>query len=307
MKIFLFICFVIIVFGIYNVLGLTKSQISKDIMSLVGKQQTISKRALIAQGKKKESRLKKAIDDIQFALKITKKQDMFAFICIASILLFLFGIVCACLIGNYLLMPVFAFAFSSVPYIYTKSILKSFNKQVRTELETALSVITSSYIRTEDLTSAISENVDNLKQPVKDIFKEFLGHTKLINSNMSIAIERLKTKIDHPVFEQWCDILIACQEDRTLKQTLLPVAEKMTDLRIVNAKLEVKVQTPKREFITILALVYMFIPMLYFLNKEWFHILLFSLQGKISLTITVLMTAISIVKVVKYTKPIEYK
>ena len=154
---------------------------------------------------------------------------------------------------------------------------------------------------------AVEENIDNIKQPVKQVFREFLGQTKLINSNIRLAIESLKSKINNSIYQEWCDILIACQEDRTLKETLYPVAEKLTDVRIVNGELEVMVANPKKEFIAVLVLVYSIIPLFYFLNKAWFNALFFTFQGKAALTVTLLTTFFCIVKVIKYTRPIEYR
>ena len=298
---------IIVVFGIFNILNLSGNQIAKDVLLISDKEKTISKRALLAQGKIKPSKFEKAIKEIEFALDITNKQSMFSTICLITFILFLSGMILAVLISNFVLMPVFAIGFSMIPYAYIKGTVSAFNKHTKEELETALSVITSSYIRTENLILAVEENIDNLKQPVKEIFKEFLGQTKLINSNMRLAIENLKGKIDNSIFCEWCDILMACQEDRTLKDTLYPVAEKLTDVRIVNGELEVLLSNPKKEFIGVLILVYAIIPLLYFLNKEWFSVLFNTFQGKFALTGTLTATFICIIKVIKYTQPIEYK
>jgi len=297
----------VIIFGIYNILHLSANQITQDILSIVNKEKTISKKALLAQGKVKPSKLEKAIREIEYALEITNKQHMFSTICFISIMLFVSGIIFAVLIGNYVLMPIFAVGFSLIPYAYTKSTVSAFNKHTKEELETSLSVITSSYIRTDNLIFAVQENIDNLKQPVKGIFKDFLGQSKLINSNMGMAIQNLRDKIDNSIFHEWCDILMACQEDHTLKETLYPVTEKLTDVRIINGELEVLTAKPKNEFIGVIFLVYAIIPLLYFLNKEWFFVLFKTIQGKISFGITMFVTFISILKVIKHTRPIEYK
>ena len=51
----------VIIFGIYNILHLSANQITQDILSIVNKEKTISKKALLAQGKVKPSKLEKAI------------------------------------------------------------------------------------------------------------------------------------------------------------------------------------------------------------------------------------------------------
>ena len=113
----------------------------------------------------------------------------------------------------YAIRSYYAVGFSLIPYAYTKSTVSAFNEHTKEELETSLSVITSSYIRTDNLIFAVQENIDNLKQPVKGIFKDFLGQSKLINSNMGMAIQNLRDKIDNSIFHEWCDILMACRNN----------------------------------------------------------------------------------------------
>lgn len=301
------ITIILLVAAIYNILGLSPKIIADDIKDLATKNYTISQKTLLAQGKMKISRFKKIVDEIQFALEITHREKMFSAICIASIILFISGIIIAVLIQNYILMPVLAVIFSLVPYLYVKASLGAYNKQVREELETALSVITSSYIRTSSIISAVEENIENIKQPVQIIFREFLGNTKLINSNIRLAIAQLKGSSSNKVFQEWCDTLIACQEDRTKIPTLQIISEKMTDLRLVNAEIETQVAGPRNDYLLAVALTYGTLPLLGLLQKAWLEAILFSLPGRIALTITIIVTIICSIVVFKVTRPIEYK
>ena len=134
------VLFLLLIAGIYNILNLSASQMGKDISQLANKEKTISKKALLAQGKTRESKIEKAIQEIQLALKITNKQDRFATVCCATIILFFTGILLAILIKNYLLMPIFAIILCLIPFVYVKSTLMTFNKEIKKELETALSI-----------------------------------------------------------------------------------------------------------------------------------------------------------------------
>ena len=49
------------------------------------------------------------------------------------------------------------------------------------------------------------------------------------------------------------------------------------------------------------------IPLLYALNKEWFNALVFTLFGKIVLTICGAVILITALLLGKYTQPVEYK
>ena len=77
------------------------------------------------------------------------------------------------------------------------------------------------------------------------------------------------------MFEEWCNALCDCQYDRSLKTTLTPIVSKLSDMRIVNAELELLVTEPRKEFITMVILVIGNIPLMYFLNRSWYETLMF--------------------------------
>jgi hypothetical protein len=117
----------------------------------------------------------------------------------------------------------------------------------------------------------------------------------------------LKGKLFNEVFDEWLDALIACQEDKTLKTTLIPIVNKLSDMRIVSADLDYLLYAPVKEFITMAILLVGNIPLIYVLNKSWFHTLVYTSPGKFILAVCVFVIFISTAAVVRLTKPIEYK
>ena len=174
-------------------------------------------------------------------------------------------------------------------------------------METALSIITTSYIRSDDILGAVQENIVYLKPPVKGIFQSFIGDAMMISSDLKTALRNLKEKISDSIYEEWCDTLIACQDDRTLKDTLLPIVAKLTDVRIVNNELKTMLGEVKKEYWMMVCLVVGNIPLLYMLNTAWFEALMFSVPGKIVLAICGVVILVTAMFMMKYTKPIEYK
>ena len=146
-----------------------------------------------------------------------------------------------------------------------------FKKDVSAELETALSIITTAYLRSEDILTSVEENLEYLNPPVKNIFQDFVSRIRLINPDLEAALDELRARIADDVFKEWVDALKACLYDRSLKTTLTPIVAKLSDMRIVNAELEYMVMEPRKEFITMVVLVVGNIPLLYFLNKDWYH------------------------------------
>ena len=78
-------------------------------------------------------------------------------------------------------------------------------------------------------------------------------------------------------------------------------------MRIVNAELEYMVMEPRKEFITMVVLVVGNIPLLYVLNKDWFHTLIFETPGKIVLGVCGIVIVVTYFFMLKFTKPVEFK
>ena len=65
-------------------------------------------------------------------------------------------------------------------------------------------------------------------------------------------------------------------------------------------------QEPRREAITMVFLVIANVPLLYFLNRDWFHTLLYTTPGKISLAICAAIILYAVTKIMQLSRPIEY-
>ena len=223
-----------------------------------------------------------------------------------SLLLFAVGAVLALLLNNIYMVPIFGIGFSLVPVWYLRSTAATYKKHLNEELEMSISIITTSYLRTEDLIKSVKENLPFINEPVKSTFSAFVSEAELINANLVSAINSMKMKVPNRVFHEWCNILIQCQSDRSMKQTLPTITQKFSDVRMVQSELEAMMQGPRREAITMVFLVIANIPLLYFLNQDWFHALLFTTPGKIALAICGAIILFSVSQIMKLSKPIEY-
>ena len=114
------------------------------------------------------------------------------------------------LVGNTFLVPVLGIGFALIPLWYLRSTAAAYKRHLNEELETAISVITTSYLRTEDIIRAVKENLPNIGQPVKATFESFLYETEMINANIPNAINMMKLRVKNRVFHEWCDMLIQC-------------------------------------------------------------------------------------------------
>lgn len=301
------ICFLLLAVGAVLLLKLTPERITGDLMRFVSPKQTLRDKVLTRKGKKKSRKITVELRRIKDALEQTGKGNQFAVACAASLLLMIVGCVIAIMIDNPFLVPVFAIAFAMIPFIYAKRTVAYNDNHVKEELETALSIITTSYVRTDDIVSAVKENIQYLKPPVKDIFAGFVAENMMISSDVKQSIRHLKEKVNNSIFAEWCETMVACQDDRTLKDTLMPIVTKLTDVRIVNNEIKGMLSSARIEYYMMTGMVVGNIPLLYFLNKDWFNALMFTTLGKLVLAICGLVIIVTAVLMLRFTKQIEYR
>ena len=288
-------------------MDLTPEQLTDDLMELITPNETLHDKARNLRGNRKRHRLYKRLVRLKGALTTTGKSRQFTIAFTASLILFGVGIIISLLINNLFLAPVLSVALSLIPFLYVSNSLSYYEKQTKEEHETALSIITTSYERCDDIVQAVRENTGYIKPPLRKLFLAFEGEATVVTSNIKTALYNMKEKLDNDVFREWVDTLILCQDDRTLKDTLHPVVQKLADIRIVNSELATMLTSVRNEYWMMVALVIGNIPLLYLINRDWFETLIYSLPGKAVCGLCGVVILVTAYYMKKFTKPIEYK
>lgn len=297
-----------LVTGLFLLLNLNISEFTEGLFdSFIHPRQGIREKIRESTGKRKKGILRREILEAQEVLELTGRGERFSMVCAVSLILFLIGAVLAGLLGSLLLAPVLASGFLFLPFWYVKLTAHHYKRDVSAELETALSVITTAYLRTEDIVTAVEENISYLNPPVSEVFGAFLMQVRMVDPDIDAALHTMKRRIDNEVFGEWCDALSDCQRDRSLKTTLVPIVSKLSDMRNVNAELEYLIAEPRKEFLIMVIFVVGNIPLMYLLNKEWYGVLMHTCPGAGHLAGTAAAIFISAGFVVKLTRPIEYR
>lgn len=296
--------FMALVVGAFKLLGLRFGELSENF---INKPQSIKTQIAQATNRKKKRFVLRQIEEVSEIMRLTGREDKIPVIFIACGAFAIAGTIIASLLNNVFMIPILGLGMMALPIWYVKLTASHFRKDVSEELETALSIISTAYIRNEDIVTAVEENISYLNPPIQNIFTDFLVQLKLIDSDVIKAIENLKTKVENDVFKEWCDALIQCQYDRNLKSTLTPIVTKLSDIRVVNMELELTLAEPRKEFIIMAILVIANIPLMYFLNKDWYAVLMYSTIGKLILAIDIAAVFICGAFVVKLTRPIEFR
>ena len=304
MLTFRIFAFMALLAGVFRLLNIKVSDLFRDF---INRPQSIKKQIDEATNRKKKRFIIRQIEEITEIMRLTDREDKIPVIFIACGVCAVIGTVIASMFNNIFMIPVLGIGMTLLPVWYIKLTASHFKKDISEELETALSIISTAYIRNEDIVTAVEENISYLNPPIKNVFADFLVQLKLIDSDIIKAIEKLKTQVENDVFQEWCDALMQCQYDRSLKSTLTPIVTKLSDIRVVNSELELLVAEPRKEFIIMAMLIIANIPLMYFLNKDWYAVLMHSVIGQIVLAIDFAAIFICGAFVVKLTKPIEFR
>lgn len=299
------LCFVLLCAGFFALFEIKPGEMMDVIFRFGQKKATLSDELNVLMGTPAKGFFNQEYEMKQILMD-TGRTDRYEAVKRLSLILFAVGAVLALLINNVYMVPILGMGFSLIPMWYLRSTAASYKKHLNEELETAISIITTSYLRTEDLIRSVKENLPYINEPVRANFEGFVYEAELINANTTSAINSLKMKIPNQVFHEWANILIQCQSDRSMKNTLPTIAQKFSDIRVVQSELEAMMQGPRREAITMMFLVIANVPLLYFLNKDWFHTLLFTAPGKIALAICGAIILYALTQIMKLSKPMEY-
>lgn len=297
-----------LIVGAFLLLGLKPVEFTDNLFAfLLRPKGSIREDIKSSTGRRKVGPLRREIREAQDVLEMTGRSSRFSLMCAVSLTMFCLGGSLAILLGNFFMAPVLAVGFMFVPFWYVKLTANHYKRDIASELETALSVVTTAYLRTEDIVTAVEENIAYLNPPVSKVFKDFLMQIKLVNPDVEAAIKTMRSRIDNEVFREWCDAVCDCQHDRSLKTTLTPIVAKLSDMRNVNAELEYMIAEPRKEFLIMVIFVIGNIPLMYLLNKDWYHVLMHTPLGQIILAVTAAVIFVSAGFVVKLTRPIEYR
>jgi len=271
------------------------------------KQLTMKQKIKRSVSPKKIRGIRRIINDSKAVLKATNKSDKFAQLCVLSLFLCVLGVIIASSMSNFFLVPVLAIGFALLPFLYVLLSASTFKKQLNGELEIALSTITTSYNRTENIITAVEENIIYLNSPVREVFEKFLAQTKMINPDVNLALEQMKDGINNSVFHEWLDAMIVCQNDRNLKSTLNPIVNKLSDMRIVTGELDYLMYEPFKEYVIMALTLISVFPVLYGVSKDAYNTLMYTPAGQIIFAFSVVVILLSLIGVVRHTRPIEYK
>lgn len=307
-KILSFLIFLLLAVGIIALLNIHFENFL-DLFKGKKKEKTLGDLISVynPKAKKEKKGFKKTTAEIKEILELTGQEDKFNKVKMATVFFAVAGFLICGFAYNWIMAPVAMAITAVIPYVCIKRVCNRYEKAIDESIEATLSIITNSYLRTENIVTAVKENLSYIQDPLKGHFEHFVAEVETVNPNVAIALNNLKYKVGNPVFFDWCNRLIQCQSDRNLKHTLLPIIERMSDLRALRAELAAQLVGPRNEAITMALLVFGNFPLLWFINKDWFAILTDTIQGKIATAVIVLIVFVCFIFIWKLCQPLKYE
>ena len=257
-------------------------------------------------GVQKESFMNRSRREAQEVFEQTGQRNRFPKMLKVALLTGAGGALLGLLFRNPLLSIVLAVGCYYIPLWLTQFNLYRYNRFINEELETALSLVTTSYTRSNDVLAAVEENLGHINEPVRGVFAAFCNNVKYVDANAAAQIERMKGALDNKLFSQWCDSLILCQEDHTLRAALAPIVAKFSDQKAQQQENETKMMLPLQRAMTMVGLTVGFIPLLRLANAGWYANLVSTFLGQLALVATAVISLMTINKAIRLSKPSEY-
>ena len=257
---------------------------------------------------KKEHYIERLINETKEIMANNGTIQYFNKVIFVSIILCIAGMILSLLLNNIFILPILTILFGLIPFYYVRLQSLLYKRKIKKELETALSNITSTYMKyNTTFLEAVKENIDGIRYPLKATFKRFVLTTEHINSNIKENIEQLKRAINDETYREWIDGIIASEDNYDLKATLPNIINKFSDMRIINQELSTKMYIPLKDYILMVVITVFSIPLFMLFNTDMVVNYMSSMAGKIEITIVLIVIIICTIRVLQELKPSEYR
>lgn len=185
--------------------------------------------------------------------------------------------------------------------VFFINVISSKTKSARmSKLQSSMMILSSSYIITEDIVKSVTENIHSLEYPAP--FEHFLANVRYVD-NVTVALRRLDNEVGNMYFSQWIDVLVAAQEDRSLKFVTMSVVDSMNDVAQVQMEADSAMYAVWREYFLVLFLIFSTPLVLKFLLADAYYILINSTVGQFLLLLLLISVIYSVAKAIKVNKP----
>lgn len=247
------------------------------------------------------------VEEVNSAKRIleeTGRGSEFIRVCFQCLLFTAAGALLGLVMQNIIATAVLGLMFFMIPLWRLKLYRNRYKKYITAQLESSTSLITISYIRCNNFIQAVEENVGQISPIVRPKFQRFLDECK-INASVKNCVRNLRDSIDNSLFKEWCGIVLKTLDNSEMKESLLPICEKFTNVKIVQDEIDAEVMGTLMEYIIMILFVILVYPLVYVLNTDWFAYYS-TFFGKMCIGYTLIVLFIAIIRLISAMQPVEY-
>lgn len=285
-------------------------KLSTDIEKNLGKRRKSSHKSKeyvdALNGNIRENFAQRILRETRNIYKKTGRSKAYQSLAARAMLSALFGLIVALSMKSYTLLLILPVGFYFLPMWLSKFSLYRYEVFLNDELETSLSIVTTSYRRSENLVTAISENLSHMQQPVRGVFENFVNTVLYIDPNIETQIEVMKKSLDNSIFKQWCAALVLCQKNHNQIVNLAPIVQKFSALKAQQQANKNRMMIPLRNAVIMMLFPLGLVPILYFFRNDWYKNLVDTPLGQLSLAVTAVALFVTVNKAINLSKPVEY-
>lgn len=247
------------------------------------------------------------VEEVNSAKRIldeTGRGAEFAKVCLQCIIFTAVGALAGLILKNIIATAVLGLMGFMFPLWRLKLYRNKYKKYITAQLESTTSLITISYIRCNNFIQAVEENIEQISPIVRPKFQRFLDECK-INASVKNCVRNLRDSINNSLFREWCEIVLKTLDNSEMKEALLPICEKYTNVKIVQDEIDAEVMSSIAEYVIMMVFMVCCYPLVYFLNADWFAYYSSPL-GTICVGYTLIILFYSIARMIGIMQPVEY-
>lgn len=294
------------VFNIFHRKRKTKEERERDYMMIVYGQKKRSLSELVDYYRgKKGFYLTREVNTAKGILGETGRAKEYGKTIAACVILSMAGAAIGFALKNVIAIVILAVAFFMIPIWRLRVYQNKYRKYLAQQLEAGLSLITSSYIRSNDIIAAVDENVAYLSPILQPYFKDFLTETK-VNPSVKNCVRDLRDRIYDSIFKEWCEMLLRTMDNSEMKESLLPILAKYSSVRIVQEEVDTELSASLAEYVVMMGFTIFVYILVYLLNKEWFE-MYYTFGGQLVVAFTLIVLFYSIIKLITVRRPVQYR
>lgn len=305
----LFVIGVALAFDVFNVFhrnGKTRQEREAEYEAIVynTRKRTLSETVDYYRGKK-GFYLVREVNSAKGILGETGRAKEYGRTIIACVVCSAAGALIGLALRNFVAIVILAFAFFLIPIWRLRLYQNKYRRYLAGQLESGLSVITASYIRCNNIIQAVEENQDYLSPLIQPYFRDFLTETS-VNPSVKNCIRDLRDRIYDGIFKEWCDMLIRTLDNAEMKESLLPILKKYSEVRSVQEDIDTELSSALTEYVVMMGFAVFVYVLVYLLNKEWFD-MYYTFAGQIVVAFSLIVLVFALAKLITVRRPIQFK